>query len=583
MQIYSKTPDETTQTPFHFQTHLSTQTFNKNQSIKPVLYVDDEDILLEVGKLFIERSGLYQVTTCNNPLKALELLKYNSFTAIVSDYEMPEMNGIELLKQVRKTGNPIPFIIFTGRGREEVVIAALNEGADFYIQKGGENKSQFAELLHKITVSIERREVLLALQESEKKLSNILAALPYATFAIDAEHRVIAWNKMMEQMTGICESDIIGKGDFTYSIALTGKAEPGIIDLILHDYPGVEDFYAEFRQEENVITAERYLSLSSGYRYVRIRAAPLYSSLNQVIGAIATIRDISDNFMDEVEDRKSFEMYKQIANISPDWEYWESPAGDVMYCSPSSLSVTGFLPEDFIKTPSLLYHIIHPDDRERVYQTQNPAPSNSSGHSHLQFRIITRNGEIRWLLQLCTPVYRMNRHFIGKIISNRDITERIELQERLDHTIHYLKREQEQNQRYQSLIAQKNVLALTSILELRDIEHLIQSFIEFFEDGIALIKGDTIIHCNYRFLEIFGYKTKADIDKITLQNCIPVSIQSEGSQKGADEGLSFFEKNMISFSGTYKKANGTTFPASVTMMRIISQRTNILAISIKTT
>jgi len=319
MQTYQKIPDESRYPSCISKNISSPYQAGTPQATKQILYVDDEEILLEVGKLFIERSGAYHVTTCNNPLKALELLAHNSFDAIVSDYEMPDMNGIQLLKQVRRTGNQIPFIIFTGRGREEVVIAALNEGADFYIQKGGENRSQFAELVHKITVSYERREVLLALQESEKKLSNILAALPYATFAIDAEHRVIAWNKMMEQMTGICESDMIGKGDFTYSIALTGKAEPGIIDLILHDYPGVEDFYAEFRQEENIITAERFLSLSSGYRYVRIRAAPIYSSLNQVIGAIATIRDISDNFMNEGEDRKSFEMYKQIANISPDW------------------------------------------------------------------------------------------------------------------------------------------------------------------------------------------------------------------------------------------------------------------------
>ena len=59
---------------------------------------------------------------------------------------MPDMNGIEFLKKVRASGNTIPFVLFTGRGREEVVIEALNEGANFYLQKGGEPKSQFAEL-----------------------------------------------------------------------------------------------------------------------------------------------------------------------------------------------------------------------------------------------------------------------------------------------------------------------------------------------------------------------------------------------------------------------------------------------------
>ena len=72
------------------------------------------------------------------------------YDAIISDYQMPEMDGITFLKELKASGNTTPFIIFTGRGREEVAIEALNEGADFYLQKGGEPKSQFAELAHKI-------------------------------------------------------------------------------------------------------------------------------------------------------------------------------------------------------------------------------------------------------------------------------------------------------------------------------------------------------------------------------------------------------------------------------------------------
>ena len=67
------------------------------------------------------------------------------------------MDGIQFLKQVRGSGNSVPFILFTGRGREEVVIQALNEGADFYLQKGGEPKSQFTELAHKIQSAVSRK------------------------------------------------------------------------------------------------------------------------------------------------------------------------------------------------------------------------------------------------------------------------------------------------------------------------------------------------------------------------------------------------------------------------------------------
>jgi len=70
---------------------------------------------------------------------------------------MPEMDGITFLKQVRATDKSIPFIMFTGRGREEIAIEAFENGADFYLQKGGESKSQFAELAHKIHAAVDHR------------------------------------------------------------------------------------------------------------------------------------------------------------------------------------------------------------------------------------------------------------------------------------------------------------------------------------------------------------------------------------------------------------------------------------------
>jgi CheY-like chemotaxis protein/putative methionine-R-sulfoxide reductase with GAF domain len=122
-----------------------------------VLYVDDEPALLDVGKVHLERSGQFLVDTLASAPAALEILKMRSYDIIVSDYQMPDMDGITFLKIVRKTWPMLPFIIFTGRGREEVVVEALNSGADHYLQKGGEPRSQFAELGHIITRSVERK------------------------------------------------------------------------------------------------------------------------------------------------------------------------------------------------------------------------------------------------------------------------------------------------------------------------------------------------------------------------------------------------------------------------------------------
>ncbi|MFA7304792.1 MAG: response regulator, partial [Methanoregula sp.] len=121
-----------------------------------VLYVDDEPLLLDIGKIFLERSGDFAVQTAPNAPHAMRLLNEARYDAIISDYQMPEMDGIQFLSEVRSRFGQIPFILFTGKGREDVVIRAINSGADFYLQKGGDPTVQFAELSHKIKSATSR-------------------------------------------------------------------------------------------------------------------------------------------------------------------------------------------------------------------------------------------------------------------------------------------------------------------------------------------------------------------------------------------------------------------------------------------
>ena len=124
-----------------------------------VLYVDDDSALLDIGKIFLEKMGNFSVETCTSAPEALKRLEQTAYHAVLSDYDIPGMNGIEFLKAVRVQSPALPFIIFTGRGREDVVVEAINNGVDFYLQKGGELKSQFAELSHKLRIAVKRRAV----------------------------------------------------------------------------------------------------------------------------------------------------------------------------------------------------------------------------------------------------------------------------------------------------------------------------------------------------------------------------------------------------------------------------------------
>ena len=82
-----------------------------------ILYTDDESTLLDIGKVFLEKSGEFLVTTALSAPEAIRLLEQEKFDAIISDYQMPEMDGIQFLVEVRSRFGPIPFILFTGRGR----------------------------------------------------------------------------------------------------------------------------------------------------------------------------------------------------------------------------------------------------------------------------------------------------------------------------------------------------------------------------------------------------------------------------------------------------------------------------------
>jgi len=134
-----------------------------------VLLIDDDSSLLEISKEFLELDRKIFTHIANSAEEALVSIKGNEYDVVVSDFDMPDKNGIQLLKELRRDGCKVPFILFTGKGREEVVIEALNNGADFYLQKGSQPSSQFAELSHMIWISHSRRQAVESTMRSSRR------------------------------------------------------------------------------------------------------------------------------------------------------------------------------------------------------------------------------------------------------------------------------------------------------------------------------------------------------------------------------------------------------------------------------
>lgn len=115
--------------------------------------------------------------------------------------------------------------------------------------------------------------------------------------------------------------------------------------------------------------------------------------------------------------------YRTVADYTYDWEYWTAPDGSLNYVSPSCKRVTGYSPREFIENPSLRHEIIIPEDRH-VWDRHKAEPRLEMELQEIQFRIYTRDGEIRWIDHICRPVIDQEGHFQGTRASNRDITEK---------------------------------------------------------------------------------------------------------------------------------------------------------------
>ena len=272
-----------------------------------VLYVDDEPMLLELAKIFLEQTGDFRVDTLTSAPAALDILDRTSYDCIISDYQMPVMDGIVFLKTVRSRGNALPFIIFTGKGREEVVIEALNSGADFYLQKGGDPKAQFAELAHKIRQAI-------GIRRAQKTMQDLVQGAPIPEFVLDASHRVIFWNRALEEYSGIAASDIVGTTD--HWKAFYPSPRPCLADLIVDEnIDGIARWYAGKQAKSLVMTdnfvATDYFPAMKGGTWLFFTAAPLRDPSGTIIGAIETLQDVTSIRKKEAELRAAYEQVQE--------------------------------------------------------------------------------------------------------------------------------------------------------------------------------------------------------------------------------------------------------------------------------
>jgi PAS domain S-box-containing protein len=180
------------------------------------IYVDDEEALLEISKEFLELEGDISVDTASSVENALKLLSKATYDAIISDYQMPGTDGIQFLKRIRSEGMDIPFILFTGRGREEVVIEALKSGADHYIKKGGEPRAQYAELANLVRQTVRRKQAEEAIHYNDIRFRALVESTRDLVTIIDHAGRIVYTSPSTRGVLGFELEDVEGRLVFDY-------------------------------------------------------------------------------------------------------------------------------------------------------------------------------------------------------------------------------------------------------------------------------------------------------------------------------------------------------------------------------
>jgi DNA-binding response OmpR family regulator len=134
----------------------STFDFVKQESLH-ILHVDDDVSFLKTSKEILELDNSFSVDTATSVDEALCKLKTQHYDAVVSDYEMPQKNGLDFLKELREHKNDVVFIFFMDNGTEEIVIRAINLGANYYIDKSGAPETVYCELKNAISNIVMRK------------------------------------------------------------------------------------------------------------------------------------------------------------------------------------------------------------------------------------------------------------------------------------------------------------------------------------------------------------------------------------------------------------------------------------------
>ncbi|MFW9915739.1 MAG: PAS domain S-box protein [Candidatus Thorarchaeota archaeon] len=309
-----------------------------------VLFVDDEEDYLAIGKQFLkDEDPNIELTTANSAQEALQKLAEEKFDAIVADYVMPDMNGLELLAKLRSEGNNIPFIMFTGQGREEVAMQALNLGADYYLMKGGDFESQYGELAHIIRQTVRHRQTEEALRASTDRFIELANLLPQPIFEADLEGKFTFANRAALETFGYTQQEL-SNGLNVLEVFVPRERERVI-----------ENMRRKFRGEKLGEEGRHYTALrKDGNTFPALIYTDIIVHESKTTGLRGLLIDNTEQEETEIALRESEEKYRNLVERANDGILIIQD-GKIAFINKQVTNIFGRTAEEIINTPFAKY------------------------------------------------------------------------------------------------------------------------------------------------------------------------------------------------------------------------------------
>jgi len=390
----------------------SFQPNNLSSRVTTILHVDDEPDILEITRIYLDKlsDGKIKVDSLNNPLEVIERISGNTYDVIVCDYKMPEMNGIQLLeKLIVEHQADIPFIIFTGQGREEVAISALNLGAKRYIKKDIDIKSQYEELLHAINEVVNFKRIEEALKKSERERSAILNSMTDLVVYFEDPDLAVVWaNEAAAKTVNLTTDQLVGKK--YHELWHPRKAAD-------ESCPIIKAFQTEKPENAEITTSDGKTWMARGY--------PVKDTVGNVKGIVSVRRDITDLKIAEKSLKESEHYLKEAQKIAHIGYWTLDPVTEEVGGSDELFRIFGLTREE--ATLQQFAAVVHPDDLEYdLYHIRR-------GMEHgipwdIEHRLICRDGTLKHVHAKGEAITDGNGNVIKVLGTAQDITERKQIE-----------------------------------------------------------------------------------------------------------------------------------------------------------